>query len=223
MKKVTLIICIIATQSRKEIRLIKSMKKYIVFSISILMMYSCVNKNEKIVQEKIITPETLKTIKNSLGTEIFYLHNGINYLDLNNDDINDMVVKGFKNNISAHSFSNYVFYISDKNYKKSKMPQWNIVSINDPLKYSITTNDGADGILSGIVFVKNKNNQIRLIQATRTFGKSFADSETVTFCYNYLTFDETDNSYSYKIKSQKTAKQKYVDVFEAINKELKLE
>lgn len=197
------------------------MKKIIISVITLCAILSCVNKTEKNTVEKTNEIQVLKTNKNVLGTETLTIKNGITSIDLNNDKIDDMIVKGFRNNITPHSFSSYSFYISDKNYKTNKTPKWNIVSIGEPTKTSINTNEGADGILSDICFIKNENGQFQMVQANRAFGKSYADAEIVSFDYYNINFDEDENNYMYKLQSQKKSKQKYIDVKEAINAELK--
>ncbi len=152
--------------------------------------------------------------------QILFLKNGINYIDLNGDSINDMVISGYRNNITAHSFSYYTFYIYQKNLSEDSL-QWAIVEINEQEKYHISSNQGAEEIITDIAFVKNSIGKYELVKADRDFGNSFADSGKVKFSYYALKYDSLESRYRYEINSNNYSKLKYVDVHEAISQELK--
>jgi hypothetical protein len=57
--------------------------------------------------------EKIKTLKQNIIWSTV-ISNGVNYIDLNGDGEKDVVVKGYRNNISAHTFSVISFYLSKK-------------------------------------------------------------------------------------------------------------
>jgi hypothetical protein len=164
----------------------------------------------------------------TVAPKILFLKNGINYIDLNGDNNNDMVISGFRNNITAHVFSYYTFYIYDKDFERNNTRLWSIVEIkndkngdDNTSRYDICTSEGADGTLSDIAFIKDINGKYQLLQADREFGESFADPGIVTFSYYWLNYDSTENRYIYQVKSRNFTKRKYVDVKDAIVQEIK--
>ena len=195
----------------------------LIVTITISTLFSCAPSNNKTPVSKNNSSDSVNSslTKNDTSTaSILFPKNGINYIDLNGDNINDMVISGYRNNSTAHSFSYYTFYIFQKDSSENNLP-WAIVEMNGQEKYNISTYQGADGILSDIAFVKNNIGKYQLVKADRDFGTSFADSARVKFSYYSLKYDSLDNRYLYEIKSNNYSKLKYVDVHEAISQELK--
>jgi hypothetical protein len=147
----------------------------------------------------------------SLLPGIFFVTNGINYIDLNVDGVKDMVVSGYRGNITAHSFDYYTFYINDRKYDPDLA--WNIVEIEGENKeraesknYEICTFQGADAILRDIEFVKGNDGKLQLVLADREFGKSFIDIEKVTLTFYTLEYNGAEMRYIYKVKSKSISK-----------------
>jgi len=74
--------------------------------------------------------EKIKTLKQNI-TWSTPISNGLNYLDLDGDGEKDIIVKGYRNNISAHTFSVISFYLSKKidSQEKSNIKRLDIISI----------------------------------------------------------------------------------------------
>lgn len=191
----------------------------LIIIITIVILSACGPSNNKPQEPK---NNSSHSLNHSVITtaHILFPKNGINYIDLNGDSINDMVISGYRNNITAHSFSYYTFYIYQKNLTEDSL-QWAIVEINGQEKYNISSNQGAEEIITDIAFVKNNIGKYELVKADRDFGKSFADSGKVKFSYYALKYDSLENRYRYEINSHNYSKLKYVDVHEAISQELK--
>jgi len=195
----------------------------LIVTITVFTLLSCGPSKDKTQVSKNNSSYSVNnslTKNDTIKAPILFLKNGINYIDLNGDNINDMVISGYRNNITAHSFSCYTFYIFQKDLREDNVP-WGIVEINGEDYFNIYTYEGADGILSDIAFVKNNIGKYELVKADRDFGNSFADSGRVKFSYYSLKYDSLENRYLYEIKSAKYSKFKYVDVHEAISQELK--
>lgn len=201
--------------------------KYIVYSliatILVFSMVACGPGNHNTQVPKGHSQDSLLhsfSKDDTMAESILFLKNGINHIDLNGDDIKDMVISGNRNNVTAHSFSYYTFYVFQRDLSDEHLP-WGIVEIEGKEKYNISTYQGADGILSDIAFVKNSSGKYGLVKADRDFGKSFADSGRVKFSYFSLKYDSLESRYFYKIKEDKYSEFKYVDVHQAISRELK--
>lgn len=195
----------------------------LVVTITAFTLFSCGPGNDKTQVSKSNASDSINhplTKRDTVSPPILFLKNGINYFDLNRDNVNDMIISGYRNNSTGHSFSYYTFYIFQKDLIEDNFP-WGIVEISGQEKYNICTNQGADGILSDIAFVKNNIGKYELVKADRDFGNSFADSGRVKFSYYSLKYDSLENRYLYEIKFDKYSKLKYVDVHEAISQELK--
>lgn len=186
------------------------------FLTASLFFYSCTENRETKAAVSNVIPEE---VEENSSSNIVFLKNGINTIDLNADGVQDMVVSGYRNNGTAHVFNYYTFYVFDKDFKKNYTQPWNIVEILGNEKYNIKTDEGADGKLVDAFFLKNAKGQNQLILAEREFGESFADSGRVKFSYYDLTFDNDDRRFVYKLKSDRFSIHKYVDVINAAAKE----
>ena len=183
--------------------------------IAAFFLCSCTeNRETKAPLSNVISEE----VEENSSSNIIFLKNGINKIDLNADGVQDMVVSGHRNNSTAHDFNYYTFYVFDKDFKKNYTQPWNIVEILGNEKYNIKSDEGADGKLLDVFFLKNAKGQNQLILAEREFGESFADSGKVKFSYYDLTFDNDDRRFVYKLKSDCFSIRKYVDVDNAAAK-----
>jgi hypothetical protein len=168
--------------------------------------------------------EKIKTLKQNI-TWSTVISNGLNYLDLDGDREKDVIVKGYRNNISAHTFSAISFYLSRKIDNQKKFRRLDIISIESPDKeeYQLFTHEGADCILRDFRLVKIKNDKkVYLIKAERRLseGKTYADKDTTKFTIYELQYDDTDDRFLFnKINEFKAAK-KYCDVNIAFKQEL---
>jgi hypothetical protein len=171
--------------------------------------------------------ETISKLKNNTIDSV-KLKNGINYVDLNGDGKQDIIMKGYRGHITAHSFSVYSIYV----YKKLEVGdlcEWQIVSIgggggfagDDISKYVISTHEGADCILKDIRLARfNKNSTYSLIIAERPIGESYIDSKKVKFTFYKLIYLEDESRFVYEKDKELFSKNKYCDVSEAFAKEL---
>jgi hypothetical protein len=185
----------------------------LIFTLFILPKHGFSNEKEKI-----------KDLKQNItwSTDI---SNGINYLDLDGDGEKDVIVKGYRNNISAHTFSAISFYLSRKIDNQKKFRRLDIISIESPDKeeYQLFTHEGADCILRDFRLVKIKSSKkIYLIKAERSLSgeKTYADKDTIKFTIYELQYDDTDDRFLFnKINELKSTK-KYCDVNIAFKQEL---
>jgi len=158
-------------------------------------------------------------------TENIKIKNGINYIDLNGDNKKDMVVKGYRGNITAHSFSVYSFYVYKEHPNHNGQP-WNIVAradSEDILKesYVTTTHEGADGILRDIRLIKLKGEEgYYLVIAERPIGEGYAAEEKVTFSFYKLFYERDESRFIYKKEKEIKTTDNYCDINGAFEKEL---
>jgi hypothetical protein len=172
--------------------------------------------------------ETIGKIKvNTI--ESMKIKNGINHIDLNGDGKKDMVISGYRGNISAHSFSVYSFYVYKKLGLGEISYEWQIVSIgggggfagDDIRKYVIATHQGADCVLRDIRLARfKKDASYYLVIADRPLGQSYGDSLNVKFLFYRLIYDEDEMRYIYEKVKEINSKDKYCDVNEAFENEL---
>jgi hypothetical protein len=161
--------------------------------------------------------------------ESIKIKNGINYIDLNGDGKKDMVISGYRGNISAHSFSIYSFYVYKKLDYGEIPPEWQIVSIgggggfagDDIRKYAISTHQGADCVLRDIRLARfKKGASYYLVIADRPIGQSYTDSVNIKFMFYRLIYDEEESRFIYEKVKEMDSRDKYCDVTEAFEKEL---
>jgi hypothetical protein len=168
--------------------------------------------------------EKIKTLKQNI-TWSTVISNGINYLDLDGDGEKDVVVKGYRNNISAHVFSVISFYLSRKVDSQEKFRRLDIISIESPDKeeYQLFTHEGADCILRDFRLVKIKNSKkVYLIKAERYLSgeKTYADKDTIKFAIYELQYDDLEDRFFFNKINEFKATRKYCDVNVAFKQEL---
>jgi len=169
--------------------------------------------------------EKIETLKQSI-TWSTVISNGLNYLDLDGDGEKDIIVKGYRNNISAHTFSAISFYLSRKIDSQKKFRRLDIISIGhvpDKEEYQLFTHEGADCILRDFRLVKIKNSKkVYLIKAERYLSgeKTYADKDIIKFAIYELQYDDTDDRFSFNKINEFRATRKYCDVNEAFKQEL---
>lgn len=147
------------------------------------------------------------------------LNEGINYLDLNNDGKNDMVVKSWWENNNAHGYYQYTFHIHksnddikremagkqldhdgqsksagwEKRNPSTQVNEWLLVAFEkgSELTDSLRTTNGADCVLEDIYLLKNRNGEYEVVIAKRPFKKSFYEKLKVIFYrYKFIKDDE---------------------------------
>jgi len=171
--------------------------------------------------------ERIKTLKQNI-TWSTPISNGLNYLDLDGDGEKDIIVKGYRNNISAHTFSVISFYLSKKidSQEKSNIKRLDIISIGqlpDTEEYQLFTYERADCILIGFRLVKIKNSKkVYLIKAERFLSgeKTYADKDTVKFTIYELQYDDLESRFFYSKIKEFNSTRKYYDVNKAFKHEL---
>ena len=167
-----------------------------------------------------------------IGAELVVVKNGINRVNLGGEIIEAMVILAHRDNFNAHSFERSTFLIRTRT-AESDPEQWQIVPFEHGENGSHWKNDlevsgGADCQLHTFRLLRvSKENTIYVLIADRAPGKSFADSETVTFLYFKLTFNVDGlpglpTAY-FKLVQTENARKKYCDVNEAIKAELGLD
>ncbi len=162
------------------------------------------------------------------GLSIAFSQNQIKYgitnIDLDGDGKNDLVVKGFVNNVSAHTMDYYTFYVMKENLEGKVIPNLVKIKNDKDFDYSFSSSRGADCELSG-VRIKKESKEIKgmqLIIARREFGETYVDSQKVTFSYYKLVYDEDWSLYIFEIYKSVVSKNSYCDVNDAFKKELGL-
>lgn len=174
-----------------------------------------------------------KTDNKKVDFQVISFKNGPNDTDLNSDGIQDMVVKSFRNNgTSPHSYNVYDFFIN-KPASQYTEKEWVIVQIdkdkNDKdainIEYDndVSTSEGAEVVLKDVRVIKTKDKRCLLVIAKRDFGESYVSEETVNFDIYEMrenTTGDNDPDYYFNYLESIKAKNKYVDVNEAMDKEL---
>jgi hypothetical protein len=155
------------------------------------------------------------------------IENGITKLDIDGDGQKDFIVKGYIENITAHSSDVYTIYIL-KTDPISQKTISNLVKFKKEknIEYYISTYRGADCDLLDIRIGKydTKDKGMQLIVGEREFGETYIDERNVTFTYYHLVVDEDSNLpiYIYEPFKKIISKNKYCDVNMAFKKELGL-
>jgi hypothetical protein len=171
--------------------------------------------------------ENIKTLKQNI-TWSTVISNGVNYLDLDGDGEKDVVVKGYRNNISAHMFSVISFYLSKKinNQERLDIKRLEVISIGhvpDKEEYQLFTHEGADCILRDFRLVKIKNSKkVYLIKVERYLSgeKTYADDDVIKFTIYELQYDDLENRFFYSKIKEFNSTRKYCDVNKALKHEL---
>jgi hypothetical protein len=168
--------------------------------------------------------EKIKALKQNI-TWSTVISNGLNYLDLDGGGEKDVIVKGYRNNISAHTFSAISFYLSRKIDSQKKFRRLDIISIESPDKeeYQLFTHEGADCILRDFRLVKIKNSKkVYLIKAERFLSgeKTYADKDTIKFAIYELQYDDIDDRFFFNKINEFGSTRKYCDVNIAFKQEL---
>ena len=148
------------------------------------------------------------------------IKDGVNYLDLNGDGKNDMVVRSWWENNNAHGYYQYTFHIhkSDEEIKRERadkqldyeghdkfaawearnpsnqVNEWLIVAFEHDggkLTDSFRTINGADCVLEDIYLLKSEAGGYEVVIAKRPFKESFYEKLKVTFYrYEFVRDDE---------------------------------
>jgi hypothetical protein len=173
--------------------------------------------------------ENTKTLRQNI-TWSTVISNGVNYIDLNGDGEKDVVVKGYRNNISAHTFSVISFYLSKKinNLERLDIKRLEVISIGhvpDKEEYQLFTftHEGADCVLIDFRLVKIKNSKkVYLIRAERYLSgeKTYFDKDIVKFAIYELQYDDLEDRFFFNKINEFRATRKYCDVNEAFKQEL---
>lgn len=154
--------------------------------------------------------------------------NGITPLSLGGQNL--IGVRSRRENFNAHSFEVVSFYFRDTSDAK---PELNLVPIFGTEKgkheerYEITVSGGADCLLHDFRLVKGQGKQpARLVVAHRTMGDSYVTPGAVQFVYYDLMQNEEgipgNPPLYFEEKSRTNSRQKYCDVNEAFDQELKM-
>jgi hypothetical protein len=161
---------------------------------------------------------TIQGIKSNIAHSV-RIKNGLNNIDIDGDNAKDIIMNGYRGNITAHDFDAYSFYIFMDKIS-------NIVAISDSDdvskdKYEIFTHKGADCILRDIRLFKNKDEKsYNLVIAEREFGETYVDEKKVTFSLYKLDYDNDETRFIFRKYGEIKSKNNYCDVEEAFKKEL---
>jgi len=177
------------------------MRRYIQFVIFLLVPF------------QVALPQTRGQIKN-----------GITHIDLDGDGVEDLVVKGYVENVSPHSTDIYTFYIHKDSLPGSAISNLVRIKQGSQFNYYVSTRRGADCCLRDIRLAKISKDfsGLQLIIAERPLGWSYVAMETVTFTFYKLTlYSDTGIPICLFEEYAKThTKKKYCDVNDAFQKEL---
>ncbi len=163
---------------------------------------------------------TIQGIKSNIAHSV-RIKNGLNNIDIDGDNAKDIIMNGYRGNITAHDFDAYSFYIFMDKIS-------NIVAISDSDdvskdKYEIFTHKGADCILRDIRLFKNKDEKsYNLVIAEREFGETYVDEKKVTFSLYKLDYDNDETRFIFRKYGEIKSKNNYCDVEEAFKKELNM-
>lgn len=151
---------------------------------------------------------------------VMEIKDGVNYLDLNNDGKNDMVVRSWWENNNAHGYYMYTFHIhkSDDELKREKagkqldydgedklslwerrnpfnqVNEWLVVAFEHEggeNTDSLRTFNGADCVLEDIYLLRKKSGGYEVVRAKRPLKEGFSEKLRVTFSrYEFVKDDE---------------------------------
>lgn len=163
---------------------------------------------------------TIQGIKSNIAHSV-RIKNGLNNIDIDGDNTKDIIMNGYRGNITAHDFEAYSFYVYINKIS-------NIVAISDSNdvskdKYEIFTHKGADCVLRDIRLFKNKGEKsYNLVIAEREFGETYVDEKKVTFSLYKLDYDNDEARFIFRRYGEIKSINNYCDVEEAFKKELNL-
>ena len=139
------------------------------------------------------------------------LEYGVNNVDINDDGLDDIIVKSRWENGNAHSFDRYLILAQLKG--EHNLNGFYEIPLGDRAKYSFTTSEGADCILTDYKFAKNKSGFLEVTKYARNLGKSYASEEHVTIT-SYVFADsikDEDFSIGFPILYLKKINEKVTD------------
>jgi hypothetical protein len=162
------------------------------------------------------------------GSAVVPVENGMHRIMLGKQAV--MVLRAHRENYNVHSFDLVSFYVMDGSGSRGRMdliPLFNDDQAKVRERTDVTITGGADCLLQDFRLLQPDGVQpARLVVAERDFGDSYAADATVRFTYFRLARndDELEGFPQLYFKFQKRAisRQKYCDVNDAFDRELKM-
>lgn len=154
--------------------------------------------------------------------------NGVHQVTLGKQALT--VVRAYRENYNVHSFDVVSFYAMGTGDAKgilNLVPVFGDDKSREQEQSEITVGGGADCLLHDFRLLQPDGAQpARLVVAERDFGESYADSATVRFTYYRLARNddgvEGAPALYFKLQKRASSRQKYCDVNDAFDRELKM-
>ncbi|MDD9911559.1 MAG: hypothetical protein OXR68_01420 [Alphaproteobacteria bacterium] len=113
------------------------------------------------------------------GNEVNF-HYGANFVDINADGKDDLIVKTRWENTNAHSYDKYTFAIRENKKDDDGLEQSIFYEVFlDEEGNGLTTSEGADCMLVGYQF-KTKDGVLEFTKYERPLGEGYIDKQPVT-------------------------------------------
>jgi len=146
-------------------------------------------------------------------------------IDLNGDGVNDLIVKSFIDNVSAHTVDVYTFHIMGQSSASDFTPNLIQLRLGKNYHYYFAVSHGADCDLSGLRLIKDSTldeHGLQSVIGERKPGYAYTIPQKVTFTFYKLVYDEVSNQYAYEKYKTVTTKKAYCDINQAFKDELNL-
>ena len=162
--------------------------------------------------------------------QVIKLKNGFNEVHFDGLDQKALALIAHRENYNAHSYDVTTLYVDYKPTDEHDISGLQIIPIienNQKNTLNLMSDGGADCMLDNYRLVWNiKAHETWLILATRGFGDSFADTQSVIFTFYKLAIDKEGvpgfPPFAFDYWKVQKSKQKYCDVDDAFQKELGL-
>jgi hypothetical protein len=162
--------------------------------------------------------------------QVVHLKDGPNRLDFDGDGLPDLIFVARRENFNAHGFTLTTFYAKAKLGDDNGSRIWSVAPLfskDDRERDNFATFEGADCILRDLVLLRaSPRSSVFLVTAERPLGKSFTDSQPVTFKVYRLKHNSDGlvgwpSLYFREVQSFQSAKP-YCDVDTALARELQI-
>lgn len=163
------------------------------------------------------------------AARVIPVSNGLNRIRLGDTEFS--IVRAFRENYNAHSFDVITFYFRSENDGHallSLVPIFSVAKKNERSEiHEVSVGGGADCKLTDFRLINSDGNgAARLIVADRAPGDSFVAPGTVHFTYYELMQNKDgapgDPPYYFEEKRRSNSAQKYCDVNDAFDRELRM-
>jgi hypothetical protein len=167
----------------------------------------------------------------SAGGGVIPLRNGLNVIRDWGGGIEGEVFVAYRGNYNAHDYVVATFYVRAQSDQGDSLLVWQVLPFMDRpgaagSRDALNASGGADCTLSDVRVMRTSRGGIEVIEATREFGQSYADSAGVRFDYYELARNSTGivgwPPWYWRYVRTQQATHHYCDVNDAFDKELGL-